>query len=112
MKDILQATRNPLDIAETLDIPTGKARVMVEECDFDLDGWGRLHMQKYIISRKHVSAEWPHQHGPRLLHYRKLHDQGRVTMCQGRDGAYIIQYAIPNNPPVKRETYFYAEKAY
>lgn len=112
MNELLQATRNPLDIAETLCIPLAKAKKLVADCTYDLNGWGRLTMQKHIISRRHVIAEWPDSHNFRLAHYRKLHDQGRVNMCQGRDGMFIIQYAIPNPHPVKRETYFYSEKAY
>lgn len=112
MKDILQSTRNPLDIAEALNIPLAKARGMVSDCDYEVEGWGKPYLQRHIISRRHVHQGWPEAHSPRLAHYRKLHDQGRVNMCQGRDGMFIIQYAVPNNPPVKREIYFYTEKAY
>ena len=33
-------------------------------------------------------------------------------MCQGRDGDWIIQYAIPNTVPVKRDAYFFSGDYY
>jgi hypothetical protein len=37
---------------------------------------------------------------------RNEHDMGLVTMCQGRMGHLIIQYAIPNQNPTRRLPYF------
>lgn len=74
---------------------------------------GPIHLQKYIISRRHINDHgWPRDDYQKLSNYRRLHDEGKVTMCQKRVGDWIIQYAIPNNPPVKRRPYFYSETHY
>jgi len=57
-------------------------------------------------------AHWPDEDQLRIRHFRKLHDQGRVNICQGRDGDFFILYAMPNRTPVKRVTYFYTERGY
>ena len=110
MKDILKKTRCPHDIAEQLDISLSKAKRLVKDCDYNILGWGSQRMQKHLISRKNSGGSWPD--GDRIHHHRKLHDQGRVTLCQGKDGDFCLLYAVPNNPPVRREPYFYAERGY
>lgn len=73
-----------------------------------LSGWGRVTLQPYIISRRHLGHHhWPADDLTVLQDHRRLHDQGKVTMCQGRDGNWIIQYAIPHRKPVRRAPYFY-----
>lgn len=112
MNDTLKVTRNPHDIAERMDISVEKARAMLRKCQDDLAGWGPNRKQPHIISRRHVNLDWPSKDGLRLAHFRKLHDQGSVNMCQGRDGSFFILYAFPNTKMVKRETYFYTTKGY
>lgn len=104
-----EVTRNPLEIAELEQCSLSEAKRMVRDCTETLPGWGRLELQPYIISRRHVSHPWPKDQRFEIEHYRRLHDQGRVNMCQGRDGSYFILYAIPNAHTVDRESYFYTE---
>lgn len=106
MKEFLKRNRNPLDLAEKFDLPISKARKIIHEQDEEIMGWGPARKQRNIISRTLVGYAWPEFHRDRLEHYRMLHDQGRVTMCQGRDGKYIIQYAIPTKQRVTRDPYF------
>lgn len=108
MNPILKKTRNPLRIAKELDISHAEARRLVKECDQDLQGWGELRKQHNIISRRHVSQEWPDD----VSHFQKLHDQGKVNLCQGRDGNHFILYAQYNNPPVHRRVYFFTDRGY
>lgn len=103
-------TKNPFHLAELLNITVKEARKKLREEPEYVPGFGRPHMHPYIVSRMRLNGmtRWPQEDYPRLHEHRKLHDEGKVTMCQGRDGDWIIQYAIPNHPPVKREPYFFA----
>lgn len=106
-------TKNPFHLAELLDIKLREARALLRDKPEYVDGFGRPHMHPYIVSRRHISMmKWPAEDYQRLHEHRKLHDEGKVTMCQGRDGDWIIQYAIPNAPPVKREAYFFSGDYY
>lgn len=109
VQDMLRKNRNPYEIAQQLNLKVREVRqVMLQHELEDLPGWGRLGLQIHIISRRRASApEWPSGDIPRLLEHRRQHDQGRVNMCQGRDGDWIIQYAIPNRKPVRRSPWFY-----
>lgn len=76
-------------------------------------GYGPVHLRGHIVSRRHLNdPSWPREDYQKLCNTRRLHDEGKVTMCQKRDGDWIIQYAIPNHPPVKRRPYFYSETRY
>ena len=67
---------------------------------------GREEMRDYIISARHVYYPWPEEHEGRLAAARAAYDAGKMEMCQGRDGPYIIQYAIPRAKPTKPREYF------
>lgn len=112
MNQILNENRCPYDIAEILEIPISLARKKVDACTTELPGWGPVRKQKNIISRRRSGDGWPREHDLRLHHHRKLHDQGRTTMCQGRDGDFIIQYSIPSATIIPRAVYFFAERGY
>jgi hypothetical protein len=109
IEEKLNRTRNPQAIARMLDVKISEVRAVMKTVEINLPGWGRLSMQRNIVSRRSVDQPWPVVDAKVLAEHRVLHDQGRVTMCQGRDGEYILQYAIPNNPPVRRDSYFTAE---
>lgn len=112
MNELLSSNRNPHDISEKLNIPLSTARKMLAECPEDLSGWGPNSKQKNIVSRRHVSGEWPREHKERIEHFQKLHDQGRTSLCQGRDGSFFILYAMPHNGIVKRDSYFFVDRGY
>ena len=67
---------------------------------------GREDLQPYIVSVREVSQQWPVSDRAALRAARDKHDLGQVTMCQGRAGHLIIQYAIPTKKPVRRLPYF------
>lgn len=105
-------TKNPHHLADGLGITVKEARRLLrEELEYE-PGWGRPHMHPYIVSRRHVWGAWPAVDAARLSENRGLHDEGKVTMCQGRDGEFIIQYAIPNHPPVKRDQPYFKAGSY
>jgi hypothetical protein len=101
---MMQDTRNPHILAMFLGIPVATARTMIIEENSYLEGWGKPSMHQHIISRRELDEKWPRADKARLEYHRKLHDQGLMTMCQGRDGNFILQYAVPSQ--VKRNAYF------
>lgn len=106
--EVLARTRNPYEVANLLKLSLSTARKVVREADDNIPGWGKQHLQQHIISRRRVNDRvWPKADEFTFIEMRRLHDQGRVTMCQGRDGDWIIQYAIQSQRPIKRGTYFY-----
>lgn len=109
IRALLNKTRNPHEIANQTGVKVGEVRkLMASEELTPLFGWGRESLQRYIVSRRRSTApEWPPADTQRLLEARRLHDQGKLTMCQGRSGEWIIQYAIPSRTPVRRSPYFY-----
>jgi len=105
----LQLGRNPYTIARRLNVKPSDVRRVMRETDLPaLPTWGRASIQQYIVSRRHCSrAYWPAEDQQLLLEMRRQHDQGRVTMCQGRDGEWVIQYAIQMRRPLRRNPYFF-----
>lgn len=107
---LMLTTRNPHEIALKVGIPASEVRQIMVDNPSDLQGWGKPHLQQHIISRRKGwggSTEWPAIDSQILLDHRRLHDQGRATMCQGRDAEWIIQYAVLHTKPIFRHPYFY-----
>lgn len=108
VRSLMNETRHPYEIAEATDSRLSDVRAVMRTLTEDLPGWGRLELQPFIVSRRRVfDPNWPIEDFQNLKDARRLHDQGRVNMCQGRDGQWIIQYAIPNQKPIRRASYFY-----
>lgn len=106
--DMLAKSRNPHEIARVTGTKVSEVRKVMKENPSELSGWGRPVMQPHIISRRRVlDGPWPAEDSSLIIDSKRLHDQGRVTMCQGRDGPWVIQYAVPMSPPVRRPAYFY-----
>lgn len=112
MKTTLNKTRNPHEVAVLLELTLAKARRLVASCEESIPGWGSLRKQRHIVSRRHVSDNWPKDDRSRIEHHQRLHDQGRVSLCQGRDGSYFILYAMPHDGIAKREPYFFTDRGY
>lgn len=112
MSEFLQRNRNPHDIAETLSISVKEAKCLVETQTSELEGWGPLSKQVHIISRRAAHGFWPRAHTQRIEYFQKLHDEGRVNICTGRDGSYFILYAMPNKTIAKRNPYFFVDRGY
>lgn len=104
--DKLALGRNPHTISRALEVPVSYVRVIMNEGLEDLPGWGRLSLQRNLLSRRLIGRSWPKDDTLLLAEHRRLHDMGRVSMCQGRDGDWILQYAVPLKNVVKRAVYF------
>lgn len=107
--EALQKSRNPHDIAENLGVKVSDVRLVMRNHELEeLQGWGKPHLQEWIVSRRRAwEPSWPSRHNSRLTDHKRMHDQGSTTMCQGRDGDYIIQYSILSQRPIKRAAYFF-----
>ena len=106
---LLKDTRNPHRIAQTMCRPVSEIRAYMREHELDyLPGWGRVGIQKDIISRRGATVEnWPREDKETIKAHQALHDAGKVNLCHGRDEDFIILYAQHNNPPIKgRRPYF------
>ena len=71
-------------------------------------GRGRESLQKYIVSRTLAGAAWPELDREIIEKARLDYDAGVIEMCQGRDGDWIILYAIPRTKVTERHPYFTA----
>ena len=60
-------------------------------------GLGRPELQQYIVGRTIAGEPWPVS--TYIEKARSDYDAGLVEMCQGRDGNWIILYAIPRTKP-------------
>lgn len=109
MNLLLEYTRNPHEIRRASKAKLSDIRKMMREHPSDLPGWGNPALHPHIISRRRASASsWPVEDATVIIEHKLMHDQGRVIMCQGRDGDYIIQYAIPvKGRPLRGASYFY-----
>jgi hypothetical protein len=109
IREHLKKNRNPHTIATLTGSKVSEVReIMKTEELAVLPGWGKPSIQKHIIARRSTGAAlWPRESLETLLEYRRLHDQGKYTMCQATSPEWVIQYAFPSNPPIKRSAYFY-----
>lgn len=108
IEDLLGKTRNPFEIQRLTGKKLSDIRAAIKTDGSDLPGWGRPTMQHHIISRRRAAASsWPDDDLQVIIDHKRMHDQGRVIMCQGRDGEYILQYAVPTKRPLRCQPYFY-----
>jgi len=107
--DALEKTRNPYEVQRMTGCKLSDIRATMMERGDHLPGWGRPSLQRHIISRRRATApHWPVEDAQTLIDAKRDHDRGRVTMCQGRDGEWIIQYAVPSTrQPIRRTPWFY-----
>ena len=88
-------TRNPFELAVYEGIPVETARALVRDIvakdATPFPGWGRGSMQHHIVARRHASNGWTREDRERIASY----PSERTIFCQGRDGDFILQYAIP-----------------
>lgn len=101
---ITDKTRNPYEIAQHQRITIEEAQALLRDDLEYLAGWGKVRLQKYIISRKSKSGSWPD--GDRIFVHQRMHDRGETTVCQAHDDRWIILYSIPCKKKVVREPYF------
>lgn len=69
------------------------------------DGRGPATLKPYIVAVRTIEDQWDNTQ-PEIKKARKDYDDGKVELCQGRDGDNIILYAIPKRRQVDRKPFF------
>lgn len=79
---LLKDSRNAHRIAQTMCKPVSEIRTYMREHELDyLPGWGRVGIQKDIISRRRVTFEtWPRGDMATIKAHQVLHDAGKVSL--------------------------------
>lgn len=57
-------------------------------------GYGRPEVQQFIVARKRAWEVWNNEDND-IATARNMYEAGTVEMCTGRDGDWLILYAIP-----------------
>ena len=113
--DAKQARANPVKIAVRLGTPVGFVRYVANELPnpatkftvHSEDGWGRADMRDFIIARKTAGEDWSQAAVDLIAPQRELYDEGKIELVQGRDGDFVIQYAIPRKKVARRLTRYF-----
>lgn len=69
------------------------------------DGFGPKNLRPFLVAIRLSIEPWDNTK-PMIQKARELYNAGLIELCQGRDGANIIMYAIPRKHPVTRNVYF------
>lgn len=68
----------------------------------------RPELTKYLVAKRRTHGEPWNNKSPELRKARADYEAGLVELCTGRDGAYLMLYAIPRVVPQPRPGYFSA----
>ena len=111
LKRELQSSRpNPPKIASRYGVPASLVRFIMQETPspnttftkVSDDGWGRKELRPHLVSRKAAGDAWPEEDEAKIEAARESYDAGNCEICQGRDGDFILLYAIRRKRPIKR----------
>ncbi len=111
LKRELQGSRpNPPKIASRYGVPAALVRYIMQESPnpntvftkVSDDGWGRKSLRPHLVSRKAAGDAWPDADKDKIEAARESYDMGHCEICQGRDGDFILLYAITRKRPIKR----------
>lgn len=72
------------------------------------EGQGRPELLDYRIGRIKAYAHWDNEE-PEIAAARKAYEEGTVEIVTGRDGAWLLLYAIPRKYKQPRPNYFTLE---
>lgn len=108
LREALKGTRSPYEIQNTLDLKLSQIKEAMVQMDLQyLPGWGRVSMQHHLVGRKLTYGGWPSSIQDLMPELHRLHDSGKIILCQGRDINYILQYAVlVSGSPLRRAAYF------
>ncbi len=110
-----RVTRSPYRVARSLGI---KPDVVIDIIEANRErlsprqeqfgGLGRPELVEFTVARKRADASWNNE-DPAVAAARAAYEAGTVDMCTGRDGNWLILYAIPRKKPAPRVGYFLPE---
>ena len=87
-KEVARHTLVPASVIKEIDIIKNKKHNFTEE------GRGPKHLQKYLVARTRTHIAWDNENND-IKQAREKVDQGKATMCTGRDGMYLLLYCFP-----------------
>lgn len=116
-KELKHGRANPVKIATKFGVPSSLVRYIESEIpnpntEFTRhsdDGWGRIELRRYIIARQLAGEAWSDADEDKIAEARKQYDDGLVEICRGRDGDFILLYAITRKRPIKRGYKYFEE---
>lgn len=97
-----------IDIRHILPIADEEAQYFNAAYEQKYDGWGRPELQQFAVGRKLASTPWDNE-DPAIAKAREDYEAGTHDMINGRDGAWIILYSIPQKKVTPRPNYFKPE---
>lgn len=72
------------------------------------EGRGRPELREYIVARKKAADCWDNE-DPAIVKARADYESGTIELATGRDGRWLILYAIPRVVKKPRPDYFKPE---
>lgn len=90
---------------DRVDMVIGETAVQPDTKTTTYGGNGRPDIEKYMVARKRAGDEWDNTL-PDIAEARKQYEAGTHEMCTGRDGDWLILYAIPRAVVTPRPNYF------
>lgn len=107
--------RSPYKTAKFVGITTREVLEIMDEHGHKIspiteryDGYGRPELQQFIVARKLATAVWDNT-DPDIAAARDAFEAGTIDMTTGRDGKWLILYAIPRKVVQPRPNYFAPE---
>lgn len=115
-RELKSGKTTPVKVATRYGVPVSLVRFIMEETPspntvftkHSEDGWGRTALRPHIVTRKKADEAWKPEDEAIILEARNAYDAGDVEMCQGRDGDFIILYAVKRKKKANRD-YAYFE---
>lgn len=68
---------------------------------------GRRSLRDKIVAVRQANMPWRQEDQPKIAAARRQYDRGRYEVMTGRDGDWIILYAVKRRTPVAPRNYFY-----
>jgi hypothetical protein len=108
--------RSPFKVAKALGLDPHRVWLVIEENSDRLSphtekygGEGRPELRDHLVARRRAGErEWDNT-DPAIAGARAAYEAGTVEMCTGRDGNWLLLYAIPRRRPDPRPDYFLPE---
>jgi hypothetical protein len=93
------------DVMATVD----KSKDLTARMTVRFDGYGRPEMQDYFVARRRAMAQGWDNNEEVIAQARANFEEGTHDMATGRDGPWLILYAIPRRRKTPRPGYFNTE---
>lgn len=109
-------TRSPFRTANLTGLDASVVWAIIEEHTDKLSayperngGFGRPELESYIVARRKVTSRSWDNAEPAIADARLAYEKGTHELATGRDGGWLILYAIPRKKATPRTNYFKPE---